>query len=233
MATIATKMPAELAEAHKLIGDELYFLYTKWNYYKLLFCSDVQTITTLYYAAEFFFEMYREVLRDDIILTLCRLTDRATMNVKKQIKSNLTLKYLAKMIPDPDASLRQGLAADLQNIDSQSVDFRQHRNRRIGHYDLDTKKESPTSLLPNLGVSDTDNVLAAISTLLNRIQQFYDQDERCYDMGIHGHGDAQSLIDFVKNEQSLRQYYKETGMRWINAKERNQCVNRSGECGGI
>ena len=85
MATTATKMPAELADAHKLIGDELYFLYTKWNYYKLLFCSGVETITTLYYAAEFFFEIYREVLRDDIILSLCRLTDPATTNRSNRI----------------------------------------------------------------------------------------------------------------------------------------------------
>ena len=233
MATTATKMPTELAVAHKLIGDELYFLYTKWNYYKLMFCSDVETITTLYYAAEFFFEIYREVLRDDIILSLCRLTDPATTNVKNQDKSNLTLKHLAEIIPESDALLRQTLAADLQNIDSQSAEFRQHRNRRISHYDLDTRKESPTALLPNLGLIETDKVLAAISALLNRIQQFYDQDEQSYEMRIHGHGDAQRLIDFVKNEQSLRQHYKETGMRWINAKEHNQCVNRSGECGGI
>ncbi|HUG66777.1 MAG TPA: hypothetical protein VMM76_03430 [Pirellulaceae bacterium] len=209
MAATVTKMPADLAEAHKLIGDELYFLYTKWNYFKLLFCTADETVATLHYAAEFFFEIYREVIRDDMILSLCRLTDPATTNVKGQDKSNLTIKHLAKMIPNSDTSLRQAVDSDLQDIDSKSVDFRHHRNRRIGHRDLDTRKKCSTALLPNLGLNDMDNVLAAFAALLNRIHQFYDQDERCYDEGIYGSGNAQHLIDFIKYEQDLLKYFEE------------------------
>lgn len=211
MASPGTTMSADLAESHKLIGNELYFIYTKWNYYKLLFCTADETIATLHYAAELFFKLYREVLRDDIILSLCRLTDPATANVKRQVKSNLTIKHLAEMIPNSDGLLRQAVASDLEDIGSKIVNFRQHRNRRIGHYDLDTRKKCPTALLPDLGLNETDNVLAAIATLVNRIHQFYDKDERCYDEGICGSGDAQELIDFIKYEQGLRKYCEEEG----------------------
>ncbi len=211
MATPATKIPAEVAVGHKLIGDELYYLYTKWDCFKLLFCSGDETISVLNYAAGFFFGIYREVLRDDIILSICRLTDPATTPVTGQDRSNLTLAHLSEAIPDSDASLRQTLEEDLKNLKSQIADFRQHRNRRIGHYDLDTRKGHPDALLPNLGLNETDDALAAISAFLNRIHQFYDQDENPYDMGIKapGSGNTQELIDFITNEQSLRKYRKE------------------------
>ena len=113
------------------------------------------------------------------------------------------------MIPDSDASLSIDVASDLQTIDSQSVDFREHRNRRIGHFDLDTRKKGLTALLPNLGLNETDHVLAAIPSLLNRIHQFCDQDERCCVEGIEGSGDAQALIDFIEYEKRMRKYFEE------------------------
>ncbi len=209
MATPAKKIPTDLAEAHKLIGDELSFLYTKWNCYKLLFCTADETVALLHNAAAFFFMIYRQVLRDDIILTLCRLTDRPTTKVKGENKSNLTVKHLLTMIPPSDAALRKVVDTDREGIASKSVNFCQHRHRRIAHCDLNTRRKCETALLPNLGLNEMDDVLASIASLLNDIGQFYGQDERPYGEGIYGSGNAQDLIDFINYEQKLRQYFND------------------------
>jgi hypothetical protein len=62
-------MNAELADAHRLVGNELLFLSTKWNYFKRLFCTDDESVRLLHSAAAFVFEIYYQVLRDDIMLT--------------------------------------------------------------------------------------------------------------------------------------------------------------------
>lgn len=209
MATTATNMPTDIAKAHDLLGNQLYFLYTKWNYFKTLFCTTDEAIALLHYAAEFTFEIYRELLRDDIILSVCRITDRATTNVKGHLKDNLTLKYLATLIPNADTTLQTAVAAEITKIDAKVISFRQHRNRRIGHHDLDTRKKRSTALLAELGLTETDDVLANIAGLLNCIEQFYDHNEQSYDEGIYGSGNADDLLEFIKYEQSLQKYYEE------------------------
>jgi hypothetical protein len=79
-------MPADVAKSHDLLGRELSFLNTKWNDYKTLYCTDDDTVQLLNYAASFFFQILREVLRDDIILALCRITDRPESTVRGMTK---------------------------------------------------------------------------------------------------------------------------------------------------
>ena len=59
------------------------------------------------YAASFFFRIVREVLRDDIILTVCRITDPAKSRVRGEQRNNLTIKYLVSIIPPADNTLQK------------------------------------------------------------------------------------------------------------------------------
>ena len=212
MATAETNMPADVAEAHRLLGDELYFLYTKWNYFNAMFCTDEQTIALLHYAAEFVFEIYRELLRDDIILTACRMTDVATTRVKGTPKDNLTLRHLESLIPESAAELRHDMTGDLTDIEAKIAIFRDHRNRRIGHHDLEVRKKRSMALLPKIGLTETTEMLKAISHFLNRIEQFYDHNEQSYHEGQSDSGHVGDLIEFIKDEQSLRKHYEEKEM---------------------
>jgi hypothetical protein len=75
-------MPADVTEIHEALRRELVYLYTKWNDFKLLFCTTDENFRLLFSVAEFFFSIIREVLRDDIILTVCRLSDPANSRVE-------------------------------------------------------------------------------------------------------------------------------------------------------
>ncbi len=200
-------MPSDVAHTHELLGRELSLLYTKRNDYETLYCTDDDTVQLLDYAASFFFRIVREVLRDDIILTLCRITDPPGSTVRGAKKGNLTIEYLVSIIPAADSTLRQRLHNLLPIIKARCKRFRDHRNRRVGHDDLDTRLKRPNALLPGIGMEDADAALRSIGDVLNVIEQHYDSNEQSYDHGICGSGQGSELIDFIKYEKTLRKYY--------------------------
>lgn len=204
-----TRMPENLAKLHDLIGRELYLLYTKWDFYKKLFCKSNKTVQLLHDTAELFFVIYREMLRDDIILTICKITDRATTNIYKQTRDNLTLKQLIKQVPhQQDTVSFIKILEDLANkIDEKCGPLRSHRNRRIGHYDLQTRLKQEDSLIPNISLAEGNQLLTAICNLMNVVEKHYDNHEQTYKHGIMGSGNAKDLIEFFDRNIDLEKYF--------------------------
>ncbi len=207
-----TNMPADIVEVHELLSNELYYLYTKWNVFKKLYCVSDETIDLLNYVDEFTFRIIGEVLRDDVILALCRIMDRATTRVNKQMKDNLTLKHLSTLIPPTDVKLSDSVSVAINAIKTKADSFKQHRNRRIGHHDLDTRKKSSTALLPKIDLTETDDLLRSIADLLNSIEKFYDHSEQKYTNGFFNSEDGEELIEFIREAKDLREYCEEKGI---------------------
>ncbi len=204
-----TTMPADVAKSHDLLRRELSFLNTKWNDYKTLYCTDDNTVQLLGYAASFFFQIHREVLRDDIILTLCRITDPTASTVRGVRRNNLTIEYLISIIPDADSTLKGTLKKKklLPIIKDRCKKFRDHRNRRVSHYDLDTRLKRSDALLPGIGIVDADAALKSIADVLNVVELYYDNNEQSYAQGIYGSGDGSELIQFIEHEKELQKYF--------------------------
>lgn len=203
-----TTMPSDVAKTHDLLGRELSFLNTKWNDYKTLYCTDDNTVQLLDDTASFFFQILREVLRDDFILSLCRITDPPASPVRGVKRSNLTIEYLISIIPDADSTLKETLKRGLLPIiKDRCKSFRDHRNRRVGHYDLDTRLKRPDALLPGIGIVDADAALKSIADVLNAVELYYDNNEQSYDQGIYGSGNASELIEFIGRAKVLQKYY--------------------------
>lgn len=197
-------MPADLAEIHEKIGNEISYLYTKWKQFKFLYFGDEQTRELMQYAADFYFTIQFEVSLDDFILRVSRLTDPAE-SFRDPDRPNLTLKRLAGMIPVGDDSLKNGVDRRIKEIDAKCKSFKQHRNKRIAHNDLKTMlKANP---LPKIALDDGDIILSAFAGLLNEIEMFYDKNSQMYEYGIHGAGDASELIELIGDEKALRTYH--------------------------
>ncbi len=204
---LTTKMPSDVRELHNLLSRELSLVYTKWNYYKRLFCTDDGTVGALEQAAAFLFRIVCDVLRDDIVLTLCRITDPRETTVKGVKKRNVTIEQLISVIPASDSSLKEPIEKALLDINIRFKKFRDHRNRRIGHHDLETRLKRPGSLLPDIGIDDADSALKCMADTLNSVELYYDQNLRCYGEGIYGSGDAEEFIDFLARKTKLEEYF--------------------------
>jgi hypothetical protein len=157
----------------------------------------------------------REMLRDDIVLTICKITDPATTYIKKQPRDNVTLKQLIKQIPHQKdtKSFIKKLEQRANKIDEKCRPLRTHRNRRIGHHDLHTRLKREDSLLPSISLAEGNKLLTAICNLMNAIEKHYDNNEQSYKYGIGGPGNANDLIEFIKRNELLEKYHdkKECG----------------------
>lgn len=119
-------------------------------------------------------------------------------------RESLLPRCLGTLIPASDTDLIRDVSKEIEVIDFHVLPFRQHRNRRIGHCDCATEKKHANALLPSLGLTDTDSVLAEIESFLNRVELFYDQNEQQYCEGIYGPGNASDFLDFIIYEKQLR-----------------------------
>jgi len=211
--TQATKMPKEVAEIHDVLSRELSVLYTKWNDFKLLFCTSNESVKLLDSAASFFFQICQEVMSDDIVITVCRLTDSATTQVGGITKNNLTVAHLISIIPEAAGGLKKTLESMAKSAAVSWSKFRNHRNTRIGHCDLHTKLKRAEPALPGIKTSEVGLALQNISQLLNAIERHYDRKEFPFEDGIYGAGNGSDLLKFIKRKEELERYFnhKESG----------------------
>jgi hypothetical protein len=203
-----SKMPPAITESHELISRELMLLNTKWNDFKLLFCKSDANVRRLHNVAELFFRIVREVMADDIILGICRITDSATSSVKGVQRANLTLRRIESLLPRTDTAKLRNIRNRLSAADVACKPFREHRNRRVGHFDLDTRIKRAGNLLPDIGIKKTDRALRSIGGFLNAVAKYYGEDVRSYQHGIAG-PDAREMLDFIRRANRLEAYFED------------------------
>lgn len=148
-------------------------------------------------------------MRDNIFLSICVLTDPASANVKGKKRNNLSLKHLTKLIPTQDSSLAHKVRQLLEGAKTSWEPFRNHRNRRIGHYDLDTVLKKKDQLLLNIEINDVDTALDFIADILNAVQTYYGPDKTTYHCGILCEGNAEELIELLQRNSDLEKYFNE------------------------
>jgi hypothetical protein len=216
-----TKMPPELAAAHDKVDRELTVLYAKWRDFRLLFFTDDKTVALFHRTAEFFFMVYAEVLRDNLILTVCRMTDPATDRGTK--RSNLTLDYLVSLIPPTEGGLLAAVDPVLTRLKAKVAPFRHTRHRAIGHFDLLTAQKHPTSLMPNISFQNMVIVLGLMAKVLNQIERHFDGNVKNYREKLWASGDGAGLLQFIHEANAYQRYYDQ--------KEYGQDPDEFGETG--
>jgi hypothetical protein len=122
-------------------------------------------------------------------------------------RDNLTLRHLLELIPDNASTLQSEMSSCITKTESGVGKLRQHRNRRIGHFDLKTRTKK--ELLPSVGLADVDGVLSQMADVLNAIVGHYDNNECPYEYGICGGGGATSLIEYMDRNEQLERYFEE------------------------
>ena len=206
-------MPEDVTEVHELLVRKLLVLYLKWNFFKTLYCTSDASVQLLDEAAPSFFRVCAEIMTDDIILSICALTDPASARVQGMNRYNLTVRYLKTIIPKSDSELTQRVDDTLKNANKCWEAFRLHRNRRVGHYDFETILKKSGPIVPNLEIKETDAALKFIAYVLNNIERYYKGSETTYDGGIIVTGGAKELLEFIQMKNDLEKYinHKEFG----------------------
>lgn len=106
---MAEMMPNEIREAYASLSYDVVYLHHKWKVIRELYVSGETVIELLNRTAPGFFRICKDVLVDDLFLSIRRLTDPKQTG-KKQ---NLTLEYLAASI---DATKYPQLRSDVERF---------------------------------------------------------------------------------------------------------------------
>jgi hypothetical protein len=198
-------MPADLAEVYNALDHVVVWLYARWNMYREVFGTSEERINLLNESAPAFFKVCQDAILADIRMELCRLTDPA----ETCGNSNLTLNRVVSLIdPAKHPSLAAEAGALLQDVENHCVSFRDWRNRRGGHRDLDTVLYRHARALPGTSRQMIEDALQSISDLMNALLGYFDNGAQKYFAGLDPMGNGNALIGCLEHarayERSLR-----------------------------
>lgn len=150
----------QLGAVYHELYSEYYWLRLKWQEFIKLFGSAAR-VDILNAAAPACFRMLEDVLSDDILMHLARLTD----SPRSMGKSNLTFVALPELISDHDPVLQ-----DLIRTAQAECGFaRDWRNRRLAHRDLDLALGNAAIALAPATRLSIDRAINSLHAVLNHI----------------------------------------------------------------
>ena len=164
---LRNKLPADLVDVFIPIDEDIQWLHAKWGQYRSLFARNEATVDTLNKAASFFFWYLQDVLFDDILAHVSRLTDPPQQGQYE----NLSLPKLAETIRDP--ILKPKIAALVEQIKQRVVVIRGHRHKRLAHSDYRHATGQTAKALSGVSRKEIEDALDLFRSVLNEIRTHY------------------------------------------------------------
>ena len=181
------KMGEDLGKVFHALWQEVAWLHSKWEEYVVLFGTKPSRIDLVNEAAPLFFRIVQDLLFEETLLHIARLTDPP----KSAGKENLTIRMLPSLIN------KEKLKIDIQSRVDLAIDkagfCRDWRNRRIAHHDFELAlKEGATPLQP-ASREKVKAALEAIVSVLDAVTLHYFDSSTAFDTSSN-RGGAESLI---------------------------------------
>ena len=165
-----------LGPIYTALIDEVIWVHAKWLEFRKLYAKSPERIDLLNETAGFFFRVVQDVLWDNVLLHLTRLTDPP----RSAGKENLTIRRLPTLIDDEQLACEVGRLVDVAV--ERCAFARDRRNRHLAHSDLLLALQSPKAQeLAPASREATGDALAAIAAVLNRIEGRYFDSEMRFD----------------------------------------------------
>jgi len=182
-------LPEDVLAIYAGLCSDISALRLKWDTYLGLLATPEVT-GLLSDTAPAFFQIVAESLRNDIVQSICRLSDPSR-----------------SLGPD-DASLATlvGRCPDAPRVEDLLTAFqaacgpvRRYRHRQLGHHDPAARIEPRADLLPDVDRARVDEILRLAGGLLRTISSCYEAGGP--DLGPAPVGDVAELIDGLKARQ--------------------------------
>src|ERR1700692_1875586 len=95
-------MPSRLEDLYPWFHEELSWLHLRWNDFCYVYASEPETVDLVNTVAPAFFAGLQEMMWEDMLLRICRLTDP----IKSVGKDTLTILRIPSLIPESDGAFR-------------------------------------------------------------------------------------------------------------------------------
>ena len=180
-------MGEDLGKVFHALWQEMAWLHMKWGEYVELFGEKPSRIELMNRAAPRFFRIVQDLLWEQTILHIARLTDPSSTAGK----DNLTIQRLPELIEDTELVAK---LSELIKVAIQSTEFcRDWRNRRIAHRDLHLAVKDGINPLKPASRKMVKEALITLVNVLNAVTLHYQKSESFFE-GCYGCDGAESLL---------------------------------------
>jgi hypothetical protein len=187
------------------LWQEVASLHVKWSEYVELFGTNSTRVEVLNQTAPAFFRMIQDVLWEDVLLHIARLTDPPASGKQKD-KAKLTILNLPELVNDP--ATRGQVTAAVEATQTISKFCRDWRDRHIAHRDLKLAIDETARPLEPGSKKQVDDVRDAIVKVLNIVDAYYTDSESYFKLG-QGPDGAVSLLYALDDARKVKEKREE------------------------
>lgn len=194
-------MGQELGSIFAELWQELAYLHTVWDEYRVIFGSSPEQLGVANQAAGTFFYVVQKAVWEGVLLHLARMTDPP----KSTGKPNLTVTAFSVLVrPQLQAEVVR-----LTDVALNATEFtRPWRNRYIAHKDLPLALgDQNASALPATSRAAVESALRSLDELLNAIDYGYNDTKTAFS-GIPAHSGAARLLELLRKGLSAEETEK-------------------------
>ncbi len=184
-------MEGEVKDLYDSIRQDLIRIHANWQIYTKLYAISDESFVTMNNTAPGFFRLIQDVLVDNAVISLSRLTDPASYNsiirLVKLLKQQVNHVFYSE------------LQSDLREIESACKEIREHRHKRVAHR---VRKDQPPDLreqpqkLPPLTRKKINDVMKSLDDLMNKMLGYFERVEQIFDPVYDGGADE--LLFFLE-----------------------------------
>lgn len=187
-------MPETLGKLYHELTEQTAWLHIKWNDFKRLFATDQETVDLLNEAAPAFAHNLQRMMWEDVLLHLCRITDRSNRTLRIQ--------RLAASISDPE--LKSQVQQKVKEAEKRAEFARDWRNRKLAHQEMPPLGGQKAKSLAKATRKMAESALASIGDALNLVEWHFFGGTVCYQMAIGPLGGVESLLARLKDGVAVR-----------------------------
>lgn len=206
------RMPNGLNEVYDALCQEVTFLHATCKIFLQLFGHSEKRADLLHMMLPDFSSVIFDVLRNEIVMSLSRLTDPRCVAGRE----NLCLRRLTEHLKKAQFG---DLLADIERrvkvIEERCKPFRDWRNRQLAHHDWPVAPTYARGPLPGIDREQLEEALGMIADLLNRVLGHFEDSEIRF-AGVLLRADGETLVTYLEEVEEhrnarLRKYLGEAG----------------------
>lgn len=178
------------------LANQITDLHLRWIIYRQLYAASAETVELLNRSGSNVFYLLQQLLLDDCALRLSKLTDPAD----RGRFANLSVLQLLENIAEADQGFPRLKVEDhIATLKLRTAKFRELRNKRIAHADLEHSLKVEDDPLPGISRDDVERALAALRDVMNTVESHYDGSQTLYEETIVAYGaDGNALLSVLE-----------------------------------
>ena len=199
-------MNPELASVYRALRIEVTWLHARWITYSQLFSHSEARIDLLNECARSHFHFIHEVLLNDLLLALCKLTDPAIQGKNE----NLSMERLQRLLEATgDPLLAKECEATLNGLETFAAPMKVLRNKQLAHLDLAVALEEDADPLPPIAKAQIGDALGLLRKYLNAVELHYNDSEWGYEHFLMTGSDSNALVNVLRDGLRYEQLVRE------------------------